>query len=55
MAELVHAHLRAKGVVLALGDGVAGFAAAEGGDGLVVRTASGKEHPADLVMLVSGI
>lgn len=39
-------------MALHLGDGVAGFEAAPGGKGLVVKTQAGKAHAADLVMLV---
>ena len=52
VVEPVHERLRAKGVELHLGDGVAGFEAGPGGKGLVVKTASGKAHAADLVVLV---
>lgn len=57
MVEPLHAHMRAKGCKLHLGDGVAGFEQGAGGKGLVVKTQSGAAHPADLVMLVglSGI
>ena len=52
MVEPLHAHLRSKGVTLHLGDGVAGFDPGPGGKGLVVKTQGGREHAADLVMLV---
>lgn len=55
MVEPLHTHLRAKGVALHLGDGVAGFEQGASGAGLVVKTASGKAHEADLVMLVIGV
>lgn len=54
MVEPLHAKLRADGVNLVLGDGVAGFEAAEGG-GLSVSTGSGQKFPAELVMLVIGV
>lgn len=53
MVEPVHDHLRAKGIKLHLGDGVAGFETGEGGEGLVVKTQSGKAYPTDMVILVS--
>ena len=43
---------RAAGVALHLGDGVAGFLPAADGRGLTVNTQGGKQHAADLVMLV---
>lgn len=52
MVEPVHDLMRSKGVKLHLGDGVAGFEQNQEG-GLVVKTQSGKAHPADLVILVS--
>ncbi|EFN54835.1 hypothetical protein CHLNCDRAFT_48889 [Chlorella variabilis] len=55
MVEPLHAHMRAKGCKLHLGDGVAGFEQGAGGKGLVVKTQSGAAHPADLVMLVIGV
>ncbi|KAG2438697.1 hypothetical protein HXX76_005243 [Chlamydomonas incerta] len=55
VVEPVHERLRAKGVELHLGDGVAGFEAGAGGKGLVVKTASGKAHAADLVVLAIGV
>jgi NADPH-dependent 2,4-dienoyl-CoA reductase/sulfur reductase-like enzyme/rhodanese-related sulfurtransferase len=54
MAALVGKQLTAHGVRLALGDGVAGFSATPEG-GVVVQTASGAEHPADLVILAIGV
>lgn len=54
MAARVAQHLEKHGVRLALGDGVAGFEAAPE-KGLLVRTASGKTHPADLVILAIGV
>jgi NADPH-dependent 2,4-dienoyl-CoA reductase/sulfur reductase-like enzyme/rhodanese-related sulfurtransferase len=58
MAVPVAEHLRAKGVDLRLGDGVAGFEAVEG-DGergaLRVSTRSGESFEADLVVLAIGV
>jgi len=54
VARVVENHLEAHGVTLALGDGVAGFRRAEDG-ALEVLTASGKTHPADLVILAIGV
>jgi len=53
MAAPVAAHLREHGIRLALGDGIAGFAAA--GGGLVATTESGIRHEADLVILAIGV
>jgi NADPH-dependent 2,4-dienoyl-CoA reductase/sulfur reductase-like enzyme/rhodanese-related sulfurtransferase len=53
MAAIVHQHLQAKGVGLVLGDGVAGFE--QQGDSLAVRLTSGREVPADLVILAIGV
>lgn len=53
MVEPLQERMRAKGVQLHLGDGVAGFEQAQGG-GLNVLTQAGRKHAADLVMLVSG-
>ncbi|KAL4458974.1 hypothetical protein ABPG75_013839 [Micractinium tetrahymenae] len=55
MVEPLHAHMRAKGCALHLGDGVAGFEPGPGGQGLAVKTQGGKSHLADLVMLVIGV
>ncbi|KAG2445346.1 hypothetical protein HYH02_008811 [Chlamydomonas schloesseri] len=55
VVEPLHERMRAKGVELNLGDGVAGFEAGPGGKGLVVKTASGKSHAADLVVLAIGV
>lgn len=55
MVEPLHAHLRAKGVKLHLGDGVAGFAQGAGGSGLVVNTQGGKSYPADIIVLAIGV
>jgi len=54
MARPAEEHVRAKGVVLHLGDGVAGFQQGADGD-LVVETQSGKKHHADLVILGIGV
>ncbi|KXZ52028.1 hypothetical protein GPECTOR_10g1051 [Gonium pectorale] len=59
MVEPLHERLRAKGVGLHLGDGVAGFAPGPGsggsGSGLVVRSAAGKEYPTDMVLMAVGV
>jgi len=64
MVALVHDRLRAEGVTLALGDGVASFSPAadtasatpeDQGEGLVVTTQSGATYPADLVILGIGV
>ena len=53
MAAPVAEHLRAKGVLLALGDGLAGF---EGdGSAIVAHTESGARIAADLVILAIGV
>ncbi len=55
-AEVAHAverRLREEGVMLALGDGVAGFQNEE--EQLIVETAGGKRHCADLVILAIGV
>ncbi len=54
MARVVEGHLERHGVKLALNDGVAAFEKADGG-ALKVRTKSGKEHPADVVILALGV
>lgn len=54
MAAYVEAHLEASGVKTALGDGVARLESADNGE-LVVRTASGQEHRAGLVVLAIGV
>jgi NADPH-dependent 2,4-dienoyl-CoA reductase/sulfur reductase-like enzyme len=54
IARLVEEHLKANGVRLALGDGVAGFVQLEGG-ALEVRTRSGQAYPADIVILALGV
>lgn len=53
MAAHVHFHLREKGVDLRCCDGVESFA--PDGDAVVVKTASGAEIPADLVILSIGV
>jgi NADPH-dependent 2,4-dienoyl-CoA reductase/sulfur reductase-like enzyme/rhodanese-related sulfurtransferase len=52
-ARLVQEHLRKHGVRLALGDGVARFTQLDGG-AIEVRTQSGKNYPADIVILALG-
>jgi len=54
MARVVEGHLERHGVKLALNDGVAAFEKADGG-ALKVRTKSGKEYPADVVILALGV
>jgi len=54
MARLVERHLVKHGVNLELNDGVAGFARTADGS-LEVQTASGKKHPADIVILAIGV
>ncbi len=53
-ARVVEALLERHGVVLALGDGVAGFRPGASG-GVDVQTRSGKAYPADLVILALGV
>jgi NADPH-dependent 2,4-dienoyl-CoA reductase/sulfur reductase-like enzyme/rhodanese-related sulfurtransferase len=53
MARVVEGHLERHGVKLALNDGVAAFEKADGA--LRVRTQSGKEYPADIVILALGV
>lgn len=53
IAGVVAEHLRERGVTLHLGDGLAAFAQA--GKGITVRTESGAELPADLVILSIGV
>ncbi len=50
----IEAHLTEKGINLALGDGVAGFAPGKSG-GIVVSTNSGAAHEGDLVILAIGV
>jgi NADPH-dependent 2,4-dienoyl-CoA reductase/sulfur reductase-like enzyme/rhodanese-related sulfurtransferase len=54
MALPVEEHMRANGIDLHLGDGVAGFET-EAGQGVRVRTQSGKTFEADLVILGIGV
>ena len=54
MARLVERYLVKHGVTLELNDGVAGFERAADGS-LSVLTASGKKHPADIVILAIGV
>lgn len=53
VAALFQKHMEARGVKFALGDGVASFERT--GEGLTVRTAGGREHSADLVILAIGV
>jgi NADPH-dependent 2,4-dienoyl-CoA reductase/sulfur reductase-like enzyme/rhodanese-related sulfurtransferase len=53
-ARLVEEHLKAHGLHLALGDGVASFKQVDDG-ALEVLTKSGKTHTADLVILALGV
>jgi NADPH-dependent 2,4-dienoyl-CoA reductase/sulfur reductase-like enzyme/peroxiredoxin family protein/TusA-related sulfurtransferase/rhodanese-related sulfurtransferase len=53
MAAIVHQHLKAKGVELYLSDSVTAFE--RRGDKIVVRLKSGKELPADMVILSIGV
>ncbi len=53
MAQPLHEHLRANGITLHLGDGVAGFERQDGG--LAVRTQGGAAFAADLVVLSIGV
>ena len=54
MARLVERYMVKHGVKLELNDGVAGFKQAADGS-LEVLTASGKKHPADIVILAIGV
>jgi len=54
MSEPIVTHLETKRVNIELGDAVAAFEAAEDGS-LMVKTASGAAHPADLVILSVGV
>ncbi|HEX4086323.1 MAG TPA: FAD-dependent oxidoreductase [Chthoniobacteraceae bacterium] len=54
MARPVQEHMEKHGVKMALGDGVAGFEADDGGR-IVVRTKSGAAHAGDLVILAIGV
>lgn len=53
MARPVQEHLERKGVQVALGDGVAGFEAAQ--SGVVVHTTSGAKFEGDIVILAIGV
>ena len=53
-ARLVQEHLKRHGLQLALNDGVAGFKQLDGG-AIEVQTASGRTHPADIVILALGV
>jgi NADPH-dependent 2,4-dienoyl-CoA reductase/sulfur reductase-like enzyme/rhodanese-related sulfurtransferase len=53
-ARLVERHMEKHGVRLALNDAVAGFTQTAGG-ALEVLTKSGKNHPADIVILAIGV
>lgn len=53
-ARLVQEYVKARGLRLALNDGVAGFSQLDGG-ALEVQTKSGKVYPADLVILALGV
>lgn len=55
MAEPILAHIRSKGVTVALGDACAAFERGAGGRGLVARTRGGQEFAADMAMLVIGV
>ena len=54
MAAIAEGYLESHGLRLALNDGVAGFAQADGGQ-LEVSTQSGKVYPADVVILALGV
>jgi len=54
IAVMVAAHLREKGVKLALGDGVAAFDSNPAGR-LIVKTQSGAAHEADVVIFAVGV
>jgi NADPH-dependent 2,4-dienoyl-CoA reductase/sulfur reductase-like enzyme/rhodanese-related sulfurtransferase len=54
MAYPVQEHMESRGIVMALGDGVAGFETNDAGQ-LVVKTQSGAEHAGDLVILSIGV
>ena len=55
MVVTVQDHLVEKGVLLHLGDAVAGFESGKSGKGLTVRTASGQGHDCDMVILAIGV
>ena len=54
VARLVEEHVKRNGVDVVLNDAAAGFTQLEGG-AIEVQTASGKAHPADLVILAIGV
>lgn len=53
MASFVHAHMRAKGIKLLLGQAVAGFA--DTADGVAVKLESGRTLAAQMVILAIGV
>jgi len=53
--QLVIEHLERNGIHMVMGDGAAGFERTDDGQHLVVRTASGAEHVADLVVVALGV
>ena len=53
MAQILHKHMSDKGVRLVLGDGVSSFE--PNGDGVIVKTQSGREVSSDLVILAIGV
>jgi NADPH-dependent 2,4-dienoyl-CoA reductase/sulfur reductase-like enzyme/peroxiredoxin family protein/rhodanese-related sulfurtransferase/TusA-related sulfurtransferase len=55
MASEVHEHLALHGINLVLGDGLKAIEKVENADSLKVRTTSGKELEADLVVLAIGV
>ena len=54
IAQPVQEHMESRGIVMALGDGVAGFETSDAGQ-LVVKTQSGAAHAGDLVILAIGV
>ncbi|MCX5999702.1 MAG: FAD-dependent oxidoreductase, partial [Chloroflexi bacterium] len=55
MAVPVHDHLKANGVTLRLGDGVARFEQASDGHTIMVTTRSGASYSGDMVLLAIGV
>ncbi len=53
MAQILHKHMKKKGVKLVLGDGVSTFS--KDGDKVIVKTTSGKEIASDFVALAIGV
>ena len=53
MAQILHKHMKKKGVKLVLGDGVSEFS--KDGDKVIVKTGSGKEISSDFVALAIGV